>query len=130
MALRGFSSFEKMFRAKMAQTAPINVLTAKKKNDGLTQQELADYRRVFNKFDKDSGGSIDADELGTLIRVLGYFSLNVVIYLWARRVFFSLNPTNEEIEEVKNDIDEDGNGEIEFNEFLKIMNSSKLRYIR
>ena len=42
--------------------------------------------------------------------------------------FFSLNPTNEEIEEVKNDIDEDGNGEIEFNEFLKIMNSSKLRY--
>ena len=130
MALRGFSAFEKMFRAKMAQATPINVLTAKKKNDGLTQQELADYRRVFNKFDKDSGGSIDADELGTLIRVLGYFSLNVVIYLWARRVFFSLNPTNEEIEEVKNDIDEDGNGEIEFNEFLKIMNSSKLRYIR
>ena len=42
---------------------------------------------------------------------------------------FSLNPTNEEIEEVKNDIDEDGNGEIEFDEFLKIMNSSKLRYI-
>ena len=45
------------------------------------------------------------------------------------RPLFSLNPTNEEIEEVKNDIDEDGNGEIEFNEFLKIMNSSKLRYI-
>ena len=81
MALRGFSSFEKMFRAKMAQTAPINVLTAKKKNDGLTQQELADYRRVFNKFDKDSGGSIDADELGTLIRVLGFVSLNVVMDL-------------------------------------------------
>ena len=64
----------------MAQTAPINVLTAKKKNEGLTQQELADYRRVFNKFDKDSGGSIDADELGTLIRVLGFVSLNVLIY--------------------------------------------------
>ena len=56
-------------------------LTAKKKNDGLTQQELADYRRVFNKFDKDSGGSIDADELGTLIRVLGFVSLNVVMDL-------------------------------------------------
>ena len=49
MALRGFSSFEKMFRAKMAQATPINVLTAKKKNDGLTQQEVADYKRVFNK---------------------------------------------------------------------------------
>ena len=49
MALRGFSNFEKMFRAKMAQTTPISVLTAKKKNDGLTQQEIADYRKVFNK---------------------------------------------------------------------------------
>ena len=49
MALWGFSSFEKMFRAKMASSTPINVLTAKKKNDGLTQQEIADYKRVFNK---------------------------------------------------------------------------------
>ena len=34
---------------EMAQATPINVLTAKKKNDGLTQQETADYRRVFNR---------------------------------------------------------------------------------
>ena len=78
-----------MFRAKMAQATPINVLTAKKKSDGLTQQEVADYKRVFNKvwtqlasiknrdkithfqFDKDGGGSIDSDELGDLVRVLG-----------------------------------------------------------
>ena len=26
---------------------------------------------MFNKFDKDKGGSIDADELGKLVRVLG-----------------------------------------------------------
>ena len=50
-------------------------------------------------------------------------------FTFEMRPSFSLNPTNEEIEEVKNDIDEDGNGEIEFDEFLKIMNSSKLRYI-
>ena len=40
----------------------------------------------------------------------------------------SLNPTNEEVEELKNDIDEDGDGEIDFDEFLEIMNSTKLRY--
>ena len=39
----------------------------------------------------------------------------------------SLNPTNEEVEELKNEIDEDGDGEIDFDEFLKIMNSTKLR---
>ena len=40
----------------------------------------------------------------------------------------SLNPTNEEVEELKNEIDEDGDGEIDFDEFLEIMNSTKLRY--
>ena len=47
------------------------MLQVRKKNEGLTQQEVADYKRVFNKFDKDKGGSIDADELGKLVRVLG-----------------------------------------------------------
>ena len=47
------------------------MLQVRKKNEGLTQQEVADYKRVFNKFDKDKGGSIDADELGKRVRVLG-----------------------------------------------------------
>ena len=55
----------------MAKAAPVNVLQTKRRNEGLTQQEIADYRRVFNKFDKDKGGSIDANELGNLVRVLG-----------------------------------------------------------
>ena len=42
-------------------------------------------------------------------------------------VQFRLNPTNVEIAEITEEIDEDGNGEIEFEEFLKIMNSNKLR---
>lgn len=58
MTLRGFSNFEKMFRAKMATAVPVEVGAKKKKSDGLNQQEIADYRRVFNKFDKDQGGTI------------------------------------------------------------------------
>ena len=38
-----------------------------------------------------------------------------------------LNPTNVEIEKIKIEVDEDGSGEIEFEEFLKIMNSTMLR---
>lgn len=38
---------------------------------GLTEEEKEQYRITFNKFDTDKGGSIDSEELGTLIRVLG-----------------------------------------------------------
>ena len=83
MALRGFSNFEAMFRQRMAKATPVEVLQVKKKNQGLSQQEIADYRRVFNRFDKDNGGSIDADELGNLVRVLGFVStkLNSVLHI-------------------------------------------------
>ena len=67
----------------MAKATPVEVLQVKKKNQGLSQQEIADYRRVFNRFDKDNGGSIDADELGNLVRVLGFVStkLNSVLHI-------------------------------------------------
>ena len=67
--MRDLLNFESMFRKKMAKATPVEVLQVRKKNEGLTQQEVADYKRVFNKFDKDKGGSIDADELGKLVRV-------------------------------------------------------------
>ena len=68
--LRGFSNFEAMFRKKMAKAAPVEMLQMK--NAGLSEQEVADYKQVFNKFDKDNGGSIDVTELGNLVRVLGF----------------------------------------------------------
>ena len=83
MSLRVFTNFEAMFRQRMAKATPVEVLQVKKKNQGLSQQEIADYRRVFNRFDKDNGGSIDADELGNLVRVLGFVStkLNSVLHI-------------------------------------------------
>ena len=40
-----------------------------------------------------------------------------------------LNPSDSEIELLKKEIDADGSGEIDFNEFLTLMNSKALRYI-
>jgi calmodulin len=54
-------------------------------------------------FDKDGDGTITAKELGIVMRQLG------------------LNPTEDEIHEMINEVDEDGNGEINFTEFLTIM---------
>ena len=83
---------------------------------------------MFNKFNKDKGGSIDADELGSLVRVLGLVNILRCYMSLINKLFQRLNPTNKEIYEIANEVDEDGNGEIEFEEFLKIMNSTKLRY--
>ena len=40
MALRGFSKFEQMFRAKLASDAPLHVLKAKKEKEGLSKEEV------------------------------------------------------------------------------------------
>ena len=37
--------------------------------------KVSDYKKIFDKFDVDSGGTIDAQELGTLIRGLGWVNL-------------------------------------------------------
>ena len=39
----------------------------------------------------------------------------------------SLNPSDEEVDKLKKEIDEDGDGGIEFEEFLELMNSKTLR---
>jgi len=36
------------------------------------------------------------------------------------------NPSNEELEQMVNEVDEDGNGEVDFDEFLVIMHNKKL----
>lgn len=38
-----------------------------------------------------------------------------------------LNPTDDEVETIKREIDEDESGEIDFQEFLEIMNCRTLR---
>ena len=71
--------------------------------DLLTEQQLEEFREVFNLFDKDGGGTISASELGTVMRTLGQ------------------NPSELEVETMIREVDKDGNGEIDFEEFCKLM---------
>ncbi len=41
-----------------------------------------------------------------------------------------LNPTDDEVETIKQEIDEDESGEIDFQEFLEIMNCRTLRLVK
>jgi calmodulin len=54
-------------------------------------------------FDKDGDGTITTKELGTVMRSLGQ------------------NPTEAELQDMINEVDADGNGTIDFPEFLTLM---------
>ena len=63
---------------------------------------------AFAKYDLDKNGSIDAKELGVVLRNLGR------------------NPTDEELDAYIKDADKDGSGVIEFKEFLPMCIKLKL----
>jgi len=68
-----------------------------------TEQEILEFKDAFAMFDIDGGGTIDTDELKQVLTELGD------------------TPTDEEIQEMITMIDENGDGEIDFDEFLNLM---------
>ena len=94
---------------KWSETA-INTEDLKGEQDevyGLTRKQIEAFREVFTLFDINGGGSIDAGELNQAL-------MSVDISL-----------TESELKDVLSVIDEDGNGEIDFDEFLNLMTSTE-----
>jgi len=71
-------------------------------NVEMTEQEIEEFREVFDLVDKDKGGAIEADEIMELMDMLG------------------IQTDRDQVENMINEIDEDGNGEIDFDEFLLV----------
>ncbi|PIO61927.1 EF hand, partial [Teladorsagia circumcincta] len=61
-----------------------------------TQEELQEFAQAFKMFDKDGNGTMNIKELGVAMRTLG------------------MNPTEEELQNMVNEYDVDGNGKIDF----------------
>merc|ERR1711924_197598 len=75
----------------------------KKKAGQLSEEQLDEIREAFSLFDFDASGAIDVRELKAAMRALG------------------LEVKNEELKKMVSDVDNDGNGTIEFVEFLGMM---------
>merc|ERR1712149_131986 len=75
----------------------------KKAKGGLTEEQIEEIREAFNLFDADNSGAIDIRELKAAMRALGF------------------EVKKEELKKMISDIDNDGNGSIEFAEFLEMM---------
>ena len=71
--------------------------------DLYTEEELEEYRGVFGLFDTDGSGAIGTDELGEAMKSLG------------------LATSEAELEALIREVDADGNGEIDFEEFCACM---------
>ena len=71
--------------------------------ENLSEERITEFKAAFELFDRDRDGAINNNELGTVMRNLGQ------------------NPSEEELREMIKEIDLDGNGVIDFNEFLYLM---------
>ena len=71
--------------------------------DNLPNQQIQEYKEAFSVFDRDGNGVINTDELESVLKSLGQ------------------NPTSEEVNDMIKDVDIDGNGTIDWNEFLALM---------
>eukprot|EP01087_Luapelamoeba_hula_P016063 TRINITY_DN4900_c0_g1_i1.p1 TRINITY_DN4900_c0_g1~~TRINITY_DN4900_c0_g1_i1.p1 ORF type:complete len:168 (-),score=45.36 TRINITY_DN4900_c0_g1_i1:73-552(-) len=69
----------------------------------LTEEQVAEFREAFSLFDKDGDGTITAAELGTVMKSLGQ------------------SPSETELRDMISEVDANGDGQIDFNEFLTMM---------
>ncbi|SBT87122.1 centrin-1, putative [Plasmodium malariae] len=76
--------------------------TRNKRNE-LNEEQKLEIKEAFDLFDTNGTGRIDAKELKVAMRALGF------------------EPKKEDIRKIISDVDKDGSGTIDFNDFLDIM---------
>lgn len=81
----------------------------KKKRRELTKEQIEVLEDAFNLFDKDGNHEIDKYELKEIMRALGF------------------NPTPDEVDQMIKEVDEDGSGKIELDEFIHMMEKKLLQ---
>jgi calmodulin len=75
----------------------------------IPEEEIEEYRAAFNMFDKDGSGAISSKEFMKVLKNLGQ------------------SVTKEEASNIMKDIDADGSGEIDFDEFITYMRKVKIQ---
>ncbi|KAL3846946.1 hypothetical protein ACJMK2_017886 [Sinanodonta woodiana] len=71
----------------------------------ISPEEIEQYKKAFSVFDKDGDGKISTEDLKAVLGSLGHM------------------PSQAMLEDIMHEVDNDGNGTIELDEFLEMMNS-------
>ncbi|OEL38828.1 putative calcium-binding protein CML13 [Dichanthelium oligosanthes] len=99
---------------------------------GLTKQKRQEIKEAFDLFDTDNSGTIDAKELNVAMRALGFEMTeegkisNIDIQRIAKEL--GVNLTLEEIQDMVQEADRNGDGEIDFDEFTRMMRRTSYGY--
>merc|ERR1712167_208230 len=75
----------------------------KKKEVMITDEQMGEFKEAFELFDTDKSGSIDGAELAFAMRALGF------------------EPTGDEVADMLSKTDEDGNGTVQYEEFVDLV---------
>merc|ERR1711934_1351641 len=110
-------------------TATENMAKSKKKKGGLSEEQMEEIREAFGLFDADASGMIDVRELKAAMRALGFEVKNEELKKMVSDVDndgngtieFGENIDDEELQDMINQADRDGDGEINIDEFYRIM---------
>ncbi|CAF2163335.1 unnamed protein product [Rotaria magnacalcarata] len=112
--------YDDLIRMLGADSKDLTTVEQMDKADQLTEEQIAEFKEAFSLFDKDGDGTITIKEFGMkffsfLDMYLPKYSLGTVMRSLGQ------NPTEAELQDMINDVDADGNGTIDFPEFLTLM---------
>jgi len=86
----------------------VQILNLHNDEPKLTQEQIQAFQEAFELFDKNGGGTIDASELQKTLDDVGIFV------------------NGDDLYEIMMSLDHDGNGEVDFDEFLNLMTNTDL----
>merc|ERR1712086_202200 len=93
-------TFQLQFKSRVAFPLPPGTTS---RMPSLTPEQEADLKEAFELFDTDDSNSIDCKELKVAMKALGF------------------DPTDQEVTDIVQSLDTDGNMELDFNEFKQVM---------
>uniref|UniRef100_A0A674A4P1 Calmodulin n=1 Tax=Salmo trutta TaxID=8032 RepID=A0A674A4P1_SALTR len=85
--------------------------------DQLTEEQIAEFKEAFSLFDKDGDGTITTKELGTVMRSLGQNPTEAEL----QDMINEVDADDEEVDEMIREADIDGDGQVNYEEFVQMM---------
>uniref|UniRef100_A0A2K6L532 EF-hand calcium-binding domain-containing protein 11 n=3 Tax=Colobinae TaxID=9569 RepID=A0A2K6L532_RHIBE len=79
----------------------------------LTEEQIAEFKEAFSLFDKDGDGTITTKELGAVMTSLGQNPTEAELQ----------DMINEEVDETIREADTDGDGQVNYEEFVQMMSA-------